>query len=142
MCKFDGFLTAFLHEVGWSYQLRVAELQASTWCERNTIPRTSKSFFTLRGICCRQYPGACLDFLTAEIAKRMHAEDAKKMQSYPSFIPHSSLRYSLIIAHSFLSTSTGLALADEKDWNPIVNAAIDIAVTPAAMNTQTSIGVL
>ena len=48
----------------------------------------------------------------------------------------------LIPTHSFFSTSTGLALAEDNDWNPIVKAAIERAVSPAAINTQISMGVL
>jgi hypothetical protein len=44
--------------------------------------------------------------------------------------------------YSFFSTSAGLALATENDWNPTVKSAIDMAVNPAAMNTQISMGVL
>lgn len=44
--------------------------------------------------------------------------------------------------YSFFSTSTGLALAAENDWNPTVKAAIEMAVNPATMNTQISMGVL
>jgi hypothetical protein len=44
--------------------------------------------------------------------------------------------------YSFFSTSAGLALATENDWNPTVKSAIDKAVSPAAMNTQISMDVL